>query len=88
MNADFGDMEKNDDEESDALMPKEMTNNLLLFQLGNLRLGLGDLPVHLGDLLEEVVLGAPHVVPLRRPVLRGWADRLHLGVVARLLKRN
>ena len=88
MNADFGDMEKNDDEESDALMPKEMTNNLLLFQLGNLWLCLGDLPVDLGDLLQEVVLGAPHVVPLRRPVVRGRADGLHLGVVAGLLEEK
>ena len=70
------------------VMPKEMMNNLLLFQLGNLRLGLGDLPVHLGDLLEEVVLGAPHVVSLRRPVVGGRTDRLHLRVVAGLLEQK
>jgi len=57
----------------------------LLFQLGDLGLGLGDLPVDLGDLLEQVVLGAPHVVPLRRPVVGGRTDRLHLRVVAGLL---
>ena len=61
---------------------------LLLFQLGDLGLGLGDLPVDLGDLLEQVVLGAPHVVPLRRPVVRGRADGLHLGVVAGLLEEK
>ena len=62
--------------------------HLLLFQLGNLWLCLGDLPVDLGDLLQEVVLGAPHVVPLRRPVVRGRADGLHLGVVAGLLEEK
>ena len=61
---------------------------LLLFQLGDLGLGLGDLPVDLGDLLQEVVLGAPHVVPLRRPVVGGRTDRLHLRVVAGLLEQK
>ena len=66
----------------------EKFSHLLLFQLGDLGLGLGDLPVDLGDLLEQVVLGAPHVVPLRRPVVRGRADRLHLRVVAGLLEEE
>jgi hypothetical protein len=60
---------------------------LFLLQLGNVGLCLGNLPVHLGDLLKEVVLGGLDIVPLGRPVLGGGGDGLHLRLIARLLQQ-
>ena len=59
---------------------------LLVPQLRDLRVSHGNVPVDLGDLLQEVVLARPQLVALRGHVRARRGDGLDLRVVAGFLE--